>query len=326
MVAVARGPSLQTGGGGLVVTRLEVMPSVHASMGSLFPSKFAGTKPAAQQAGGAGGGGTKRPRSGSRASGNNPRAMGTNPAALRRRAQTSAQPGSAGPGRGTSWANPAWRKAEIARRSQYGGNAKPASGASAAPQKSATELAAARAQLGPEQCAVLDAATRGTNVFFTGNAGTGKSHLLRTLVDQLRHGGSHQSDSVFVTASTGIAAANVGGTTIHSFAGIGFGDEPAAKLISKLGKQPRGRWKACSVLILDEISMLDGQVSERFPVSGGPVSCTAIHHTLPTHGMAGDMRSHGDTLARGGSFSTSLTPSLARCALARPSPSAASSW
>ena len=46
-------------------------------------------------------------------------------------------------------------------------------------------------------------------------AGTGKSlvlkHILRALPD----------DSTFVTASTGLAACALGGTTLHAFAGVG---------------------------------------------------------------------------------------------------------
>ena len=34
----------------------------------------------------------------------------------------------------------------------------------------------------------------------------------------------HGTESVYVTASTGIAAVNIGGTTLHSFAGIGIGE------------------------------------------------------------------------------------------------------
>lgn len=37
-----------------------------------------------------------------------------------------------------------------------------------------------------------------------------------------------------VTASTGIASVNIGGSTIHSWAGIGLGKESAEKLVGKL--------------------------------------------------------------------------------------------
>ena len=50
-----------------------------------------------------------------------------------------------------------------------------------------------------------------------------------------------------MTASTGIAAANVGGVTIHSWAGLGLGDKPVDELLAKLSKDARARWTNCSV-------------------------------------------------------------------------------
>jgi Cdc6-like AAA superfamily ATPase len=47
----------------------------------------------------------------------------------------------------------------------------------------------------------------GKNVFFTGSAGTGKSFLLREIVKQLCK--MKNKDTVFVTATTGIAACNI---------------------------------------------------------------------------------------------------------------------
>lgn len=59
--------------------------------------------------------------------------------------------------------------------------------------------------LSPQQQEVLDRILRGENIFFTGAAGTGKSHLFRAIIKALRSskGGAKQ---VAVTASTGMAA------------------------------------------------------------------------------------------------------------------------
>ena len=61
------------------------------------------------------------------------------------------------------------------------------------------------ASLSPQQKEVLDRILRGENIFFTGAAGTGKSHLFRAIIKALRGsiGGARQ---VAVTASTGMAA------------------------------------------------------------------------------------------------------------------------
>lgn len=61
-------------------------------------------------------------------------------------------------------------------------------------------------------------------------------------------------DAVAITASTGLAACNIGGMTIHSFAGIGLGTEPAEELAVKVRKNKKAmtRWLRCKVLIIDE--------------------------------------------------------------------------
>lgn len=45
--------------------------------------------------------------------------------------------------------------------------------------------------------------------------------------------GIYGRENVAVTASTGLAACNIGGITIHSFAGIGLGKGDADKLYKK---------------------------------------------------------------------------------------------
>jgi ATP-dependent DNA helicase PIF1 len=74
--------------------------------------------------------------------------------------------------------------------------------------------------LSPEQRHVLQMVVdEGRSVFFTGSAGTGKSVLLREIIKSLRIKWKSHTDAVAVTASTGIAACNIGGVTIHSFGG-----------------------------------------------------------------------------------------------------------
>ena len=93
---------------------------------------------------------------------------------------------------------------------------------------------AAAVELSPEQQKVLDMVKAGHSVFFTGAAGTGKSVLLRHIIQWCRDDGTEYA----VTASTGIASINIGGQTLHSWAGIRLGNENAGILIGRLvGKQ-----------------------------------------------------------------------------------------
>lgn len=52
----------------------------------------------------------------------------------------------------------------------------------------------------------------------------------------------------------GIAACNIGGITLHAFAGIGLGHESADELAKKIHKNKRAlmRWERTEVLIIDE--------------------------------------------------------------------------
>ncbi|RDX52448.1 hypothetical protein OH76DRAFT_158218 [Lentinus brumalis] len=66
--------------------------------------------------------------------------------------------------------------------------------------------------LNEEQVRVLQMVVdEGKNVFFTGAAGSGKSLLLRAIIAALRRKYSKNTSVVSVTASTGMAASNIGG-------------------------------------------------------------------------------------------------------------------
>ncbi|XP_072768974.1 ATP-dependent DNA helicase PIF1 isoform X1 [Nerophis lumbriciformis] len=107
-------------------------------------------------------------------------------------------------------------------------------------------------KLNKGQAAVLSAVLGGKNVFFTGSAGTGKSFLLKRII------GSLPPKSTFATASTGVAACHIGGTTLHNFAGIGSGSSPLEQCI-ELAQRPGvlQHWTSCRHLVIDEVSMVD---------------------------------------------------------------------
>jgi ATP-dependent DNA helicase PIF1 len=100
----------------------------------------------------------------------------------------------------------------------------------------------------------------GLSVFVTGPGGTGKSELIHAI----RQAAEGSGLNIVVTASTGIAARNIGGITLHRFAGMGLID--AAKMGSGacLARARRfddedyriRNWQEVDLLIVDEISML----------------------------------------------------------------------
>jgi ATP-dependent exoDNAse (exonuclease V) alpha subunit len=98
----------------------------------------------------------------------------------------------------------------------------------------------------------------GVNMFLTGEPGSGKTFTINTFIKYLR---SHKIN-VSVTASTGIAATHINGRTIHSWSGIGIKKELNSQDISIIcsNDQLVSRVTKTKVLIIDEISMLDGKV------------------------------------------------------------------
>lgn len=108
------------------------------------------------------------------------------------------------------------------------------------------------------QAQALDILKTGGNVFLTGEPGSGKTFVLNQYIDWLEAAGI----SVAVTASTGIAATHVGGMTIHSWSGIGARDELSAFELERITTREKvsKRIRKAKVLVIDEISMLDGRM------------------------------------------------------------------
>ncbi|ROW16673.1 hypothetical protein VPNG_01514 [Cytospora leucostoma] len=106
---------------------------------------------------------------------------------------------------------------------------------------------------------VLD---EGRNIFFTGSAGTGKSLLLREIIKALKQKYAKTPDCLAICASTGMAAQNIGGTTIHAWGAVTPGIYDVGKQISyiKTCRPAHRRWKTTKVFIIDEVSMVDGQL------------------------------------------------------------------
>lgn len=110
----------------------------------------------------------------------------------------------------------------------------------------------------------------GKSVFFTGPAGTGKSVLMRAIIAQLKKKYAKDPERLAVTASTGLAACNIGGMTLHSFSGIGLGKDDVATLVKKIRRNPKAknRWLRTKVLVIDEISMVDADLFDKLSQIG----------------------------------------------------------
>ena len=119
------------------------------------------------------------------------------------------------------------------------------------------------------------------NVLITGEAGTGKTFVIKEVIRRLEL----VNRTYVVTATSGVASSNIEGITLHSFGGIGLGDNKRftpldyAKRILK-NKNARKRYMA-DVLIVDEISMVDGDYLELL----GKVAQQVRHSLLPFGGL-----------------------------------------
>jgi len=95
-------------------------------------------------------------------------------------------------------------------------------------------------------------------VYLTGAAGSGKTHTLNEYILYLKNRGV----SVAITASTGIAATHIGGTTIHSWSGSGIKDDLSDQDIERLVQKEYlyKKFEKAKVLIIDEVSMLSSRL------------------------------------------------------------------
>ena len=105
------------------------------------------------------------------------------------------------------------------------------------------------------------------HLFLTGGAGSGKSHLIKTIYASLSktlNFGVCKLDKpkVLLLAPTGVAAINISGTTIHS--GLSIPPEARGKSVPKLSDEKRSllrsKFSELKVIIIDEISMVSSML------------------------------------------------------------------
>lgn len=141
-------------------------------------------------------------------------------------------------------------------------------------------------ELSDEQREVLEMVLSRKNTFFTGPAGSGKSLLVShikyafdypPIPDHLDKKGDkwkvwckENRTRYAVTAPTGIAAVLIGGSTIHSWSGVGLGQNGLNYYLGSFRPPVLGRkmtpkvkpWLVTDALILDEVSMLNPDLLE----------------------------------------------------------------
>ncbi len=148
----------------------------------------------------------------------------------------------------------------------------------------------------------LDILKTGANVFLTGEPGAGKTYVINQYINYLEAAGL----SVAVTASTGIAATHIGGMTIHSWSGVGIKDYLSPADLDAIAGREKvvKRVKAAQVLVIDEISMLDGKIlnsvnkilktirNSEEPFGGIQVVCIGDFFQLPPVTRQGDIMTY----------------------------------
>lgn len=102
------------------------------------------------------------------------------------------------------------------------------------------------------QKTALEILLSGQNAFVTGQAGSGKTYLLNEYI----RAAEREKKVVAVTATTGLAATHLNGTTIHSWSGMGIATKLDSDFYKKIRKPRREIIKKADILIIDEISML----------------------------------------------------------------------
>lgn len=150
--------------------------------------------------------------------------------------------------------------------------------------------APAVADLAPEQRAVVAAVARGANVFLTGCAGCGKTKTALALKDALEAAGT----CFAMTASTGVAANLLAGSTLHSLVGLQPGDEeatpPAAKSLASLRRNRAKceRLIRLEVLVIDEVSMVSAEALDAVVHLLSSVRARKAPTPLPVMVLIGD--------------------------------------
>tara|TARA_B110000858_G_scaffold101301_1_gene116411 strand:- start:6259 stop:7551 length:1293 start_codon:yes stop_codon:yes gene_type:complete len=111
------------------------------------------------------------------------------------------------------------------------------------------------------QLHAVDIIKSGKSLFLTGPPGVGKSYTLKNIIEYL----DNIENNYGLTAMTGCAAILIKGQTLHSFLGIGLGNDNVDNLYQKICKNKKklNELKNLNTLIIDEISMMNDKFFEK---------------------------------------------------------------
>ena len=114
--------------------------------------------------------------------------------------------------------------------------------------------------LTPIQQKAYKAILEGKSIFLTGEAGTGKSKVIQTFWNN-----STDKQNIGLTSTTGSSALLLGGSTLHSYLGIGLGKGDVDTLVERIASKQYilKRWFNLRVLIIDEVSMLSPDLFDK---------------------------------------------------------------
>jgi ATP-dependent DNA helicase PIF1 len=127
--------------------------------------------------------------------------------------------------------------------------------------------------LNDKQQEAYDLIISGYNIFITGAGGVGKSAIIKLVSDYFKS----LNKKIGITSTTGISAILIGGSTLHSFLGIGLGNDSTESIITYILKNPtiRKRWLELEVLIIDEISMLSPELFDKLELIARTIRCSS---------------------------------------------------
>lgn len=107
-------------------------------------------------------------------------------------------------------------------------------------------------ELSKGQRGFIESVENGDNIFLTGKAGSGKSFVVKIIIERLRE----LKKKVVAIAPTGVAANNIQGQTIHSLFSINPYGVAEFDTCNFLKQEKRRLLDAVDVIIIDEVSML----------------------------------------------------------------------